>query len=79
MELESLKRQLAYLDQNEVEVQKLVTDRHIQFSSYMATERPMIEHGYDVWHVGKGNCFIGPVAQITVQDFASKIMVSKLI
>lgn len=41
MELESLKRQLAYLDKGNVNIEKLVTDRHSQ-------------HAYDVWHLAKG-------------------------
>jgi solute carrier family 8 (sodium/calcium exchanger) len=54
MELESLKRQLKYLEDNRVEVNKLVTDRHIQVSVYMANDKPEVEHSYDVWHVAKG-------------------------
>jgi hypothetical protein len=54
MELESLKRQLKYLEDNRVEVKKLVTDRHIQVSAYMANDKPEVEHSYDVWHVAKG-------------------------
>ena len=54
MELESLKRQLKYLEDNRVEVNKLVTDRHIQVSAYMANHKPEVEHSYDVWHVAKG-------------------------
>ena len=54
MELESLKRQLKFLEDNKVEVTKLVTDRHIQVSAYMANEKSGIEHAYDVWHVAKG-------------------------
>lgn len=62
MELESLKRQIDYLEQNDVNITKLVTDRHIQVGSYMAKEKPEIEHAYDVWHIAKGtltieNCF----------------------
>ncbi|CAB3982116.1 Hypothetical predicted protein [Paramuricea clavata] len=53
MELESLKRQLAYLEQSEVNVKKLVTGRHSQVSSYLAQEKPDIDHAYDVWHVAK--------------------------
>ncbi|CAB4002145.1 Hypothetical predicted protein, partial [Paramuricea clavata] len=55
MELESLKRQLKYLEDNRVEVNKLVTDRHIQVSAYMANEKREVEHSYDVWHVAKGS------------------------
>ena len=54
MELESLKRQLAYLEQSDVTMKKLVTDRHSQVSSYLAQEKPDIENSYDVWHVAKG-------------------------
>jgi solute carrier family 8 (sodium/calcium exchanger) len=56
MELESLKRQLALLEHSDVEVKKLVTDRHIQVSAYMAQEKPNIKHNYDVWHLAKGSC-----------------------
>lgn len=54
MELESLKRQLLYLESANVKVTKLVTDRHNQVSSFMASEKKDIEHAYDVWHVAKG-------------------------
>ena len=53
MELESLKRQLSYLKAN-IDVKKLVTDRHVQVTSYMANEKTKIEHSYDVWHLAKG-------------------------
>ncbi len=53
MELESLKRQLTYLEKDNVHVKKLVTDRHTQVSAYVANERPEIDHAYDVWHVAK--------------------------
>ena len=54
MELESLKRQLSYLEESNVEVKKLVTDRHTQVSAYMAQEKPNIKHTYNVWHLAKG-------------------------
>ena len=54
MELESLKRQLSYLEESNVEVKKLVTDRHTQVSAYMAQEKPNIKHTYHVWHLAKG-------------------------
>ena len=54
MELESLKRQLKYLDDNNIKVTKLVTDRHVQVSAYMARQKPEVEHSYYVWHVAKG-------------------------
>lgn len=55
MELESLKRQLAYLEEAEIKINKLVTDRHSQVAAFMAQEKPAIKHAYDVWHLAKGN------------------------
>lgn len=54
MELESLKRQLTYLEDADININKLVTDRHSQVSAYMAQEKPTIQHAYDVWHLAKG-------------------------
>ena len=54
MELESLQRQLSYLEKANIDVKKIVTDRHVQVTSYMANEKPEIEHSYDVWHLAKG-------------------------
>ena len=48
MELESLKRQLSYLENANVAVKKLVTDRHVQVSAYMASEKLSIQHNYDM-------------------------------
>lgn len=64
MELESLKRQLSYLENANVKVKKLVTDRHVQVSAYMANEKPSIEHNYDVWHVAKGKTPIYQISRI---------------
>ena len=49
MELEALKRQLAYLDDANINISKVVTDRHTQVTSYMAEENPDIDHAYDIW------------------------------
>ncbi len=54
MELESLKRQISFLEKNNVKIKELVTDRHTQVSAYMANEKPDVTHTYDVWHVAKG-------------------------
>ena len=55
MELESLKGQLTYLEEANIKVKKLMTERHVQVSAYMANEKPAIDHKYDVWHVAKGS------------------------
>ena len=54
MELEYLKRQIKYLDDNNIKVTKLVTDRHVQGSAYMARQKPELEILFNVWHVAKG-------------------------
>jgi alkyl hydroperoxide reductase subunit AhpC len=46
MELESLKRQMKYLEESNVQVTKLVTDRHVQVSAYMANEKTDVEHSF---------------------------------
>lgn len=53
MELEGLKRCLARLETEEIEVSHLVTDRQSQVKAYMKREQPQIVHMFDVWHVAK--------------------------
>lgn len=64
MELEGLKRCLAKLETEEIEVSHLVTDRHSQVKAYMKREQPQIVHMFDVWHVAKGMHY----ANIIVHD-----------
>ena len=45
---------MGYFEANNVCVTKLVTDRYVQVSAYMANEKPEVEHSYEVWHVPKG-------------------------
>ncbi|XP_076085026.1 uncharacterized protein LOC143055858 isoform X2 [Mytilus galloprovincialis] len=54
MELEGLKRCLAYLDGNDIQVLNFVTDRHPSIKKYMRLERENVHHMFDVWHVAKG-------------------------
>ncbi|KAH9383983.1 hypothetical protein HPB48_025960 [Haemaphysalis longicornis] len=54
MELEGLKRALAFLEQNGVEVAVLVTDRHVQIKCFLRREKSNIKHEFDAWHVAKG-------------------------
>ena len=42
----------------------LVTDRHVMIKSYMKTERPNMNHYFDVWHVAKGNKILNFVSLI---------------
>lgn len=54
MELEGLKRGLEYLEDCNVTVEELVTDRHVQVKKYMKEEHIDKHHYFDVWHVAKG-------------------------
>ena len=70
MELESLKREMKYLVDNNVCVTKLVTDLHTQVTAYvshMANEKQHVEHSYDVWHLAKSRiAFIVPEFTIII-------------
>ena len=54
MEKEGLQRVLTFLDEMELQVGVLVTDRHQQITKYIREQHPNITHYYDVWHVAKG-------------------------
>lgn len=55
MELEGLKRSLAFLRQeNQLIVSDIITDRHSSVKKYLREEQPTIRHWFDVWHVAKG-------------------------
>ena len=54
MELERLKRCLTNLDNHNICIKGLITDRHGQIKKYTREEHPEVEHQFDVWHVGKG-------------------------
>lgn len=55
MELEGLKRCFTRLETEEIEVSRLVTDRHSQIhvKTSMNREQSQIVHIFDLWHVPK--------------------------
>jgi len=53
MELEGLQRCLANLNQKNINIEELVTDRHVQVRAYMKREMRTIRHTFDVWHLAK--------------------------
>ena len=56
MELEGLKRSLSWLiEDNDLTVSHLITDRHASVKKYMREEQTDIQHWFDVWHCAKGN------------------------
>ena len=55
MEKEGLERVLTFLQQQQnVQVEVLVTDRHRQINKWLREQHAEIVHYYDVWHVAKG-------------------------
>ena len=53
MELEGLKRCLDHLQQEQVAIAKLATDRHVLVRAHMKKETPHIKHNFNVWHLAK--------------------------
>ena len=53
MELEGFQRCLKTLNDNEVQVTHVITDRHVQIRSFLKKFLPQIRHYFDVWHVAK--------------------------
>ena len=53
MELDGLKNVLRRLDDQQIQVSSLTTDRHKQIRKFMRTDRKDISHQFDGWHVGR--------------------------
>ncbi|PIK49341.1 hypothetical protein BSL78_13800 [Apostichopus japonicus] len=57
MELEALKRGIAWLQTMELEMRTIITDRHMQVTAWIReelTKKEDIKHYFDVWHISKG-------------------------
>ncbi|XP_014678607.1 PREDICTED: uncharacterized protein LOC106818407 [Priapulus caudatus] len=54
MELEGLKRVLTTLNDNDIAVASIITDRHVQIRKFLREKHPEIHHWFDVWHLSKG-------------------------
>lgn len=55
MEKQGLKQALSNLNDCDVHVDILVTDRHAQIKKFIREEHQEIKHYFDVWHIAKGN------------------------
>ncbi|XP_072175107.1 uncharacterized protein [Diadema setosum] len=53
MELEGFKRFQAYLGNHDMEIAKLITDRHRQIAKHVREMCPTVLHMFDVWHIAK--------------------------
>ena len=54
MELEGLKRCRKFLEDNDVPVTQLTTDRHASVKAYMKNSWKSVKHYFDTWHFTKG-------------------------
>ena len=54
MEKEGLVRAINNLQENGLEINILVTDRHRQIAKWIRETLPNVKHYYDVWHLAKG-------------------------
>ena len=54
MEKEGLYRVMQFLQQQDLTIEVLVTDRHRQIAKWLRESYPEITHYYDVWHLAKG-------------------------
>lgn len=54
MEKEGLIRSLKWFEDNNLQVQTLITDQHVQIVKYVREQTPHITFYFDVWHVAKG-------------------------
>lgn len=54
MELYGLKQCRKVLEDNNLSVSRLTTDRHISINKYVREEWQEVDHFFDVWHIAKG-------------------------
>ena len=53
MEKEGLYRVIEFLQNSDITLEVLVTDRHKQINKWLREKHPEIIHYYDIWHVAK--------------------------
>uniref|UniRef100_A0A1X7TUJ4 Mutator-like transposase domain-containing protein n=1 Tax=Amphimedon queenslandica TaxID=400682 RepID=A0A1X7TUJ4_AMPQE len=54
MEKEGCIRGMTFLKKQELDVNVLVTDRHVEITKWMKDHMTGIQHKFDVWHLAKG-------------------------
>jgi solute carrier family 8 (sodium/calcium exchanger) len=54
MEKEGLVRAIKLFEEQDLDIELIVTDRHKQASKWIREEMPDTIHKYDIWHVAKG-------------------------
>ena len=58
MEKEGLVRSTRFLEENDIHIDTLITDRHPQIRKWMREMMPGVEHLFDVWHIAKGTSLL---------------------
>ena len=53
MEIFCFIKALNELEENNLVISQITTDRHIQIKKYIREKRPEISHQFDIWHVCK--------------------------
>jgi len=53
-ELEGLKRMTAFIKDNGMHIDIIITDRHRQNAKWIRENLLTTRHFYDVWHIAKG-------------------------
>lgn len=54
MEKEGLVRSVNAIQNAGLEIDEIITDRHIQTTPWIRRNLPNAKHYYDIWHVSKG-------------------------
>ena len=54
MEKEGFMRAVDFIQQQDLEIGVLVTDRHRQIAKWVRENMPSTDHRYDIWHLAKG-------------------------
>lgn len=54
MELEGLKRGVEWMEQMDLELGTIITDRHVQVRAWIRDNLGHAKHYFDVWHISKG-------------------------
>ena len=54
MELEALKRGVEWMEQMDLELGTIITDRHVQVRAWIRDNLSDVKHYFDVWHISKG-------------------------
>jgi len=73
MELEGLKRGLAFLKERNISISSLVTDRHAGIKKYLRENEGDIDHRFDCWHLSK-SMFIYLHLLILINTVITKIL-----